>query len=471
VHLAPAQLGRADPLLPAQGNRRAASAHRRADGSVALRVEKEGIEAWFKLDAAELLGAEAAHYDKISDTLDVWFDSGTTHKHVLRGSHNDGHPEGPRADLYLEGSDQHRGWFHSSLLTGCAIDGHAPYRSLLTHGFAVDGAGRKMSKSLGNVVVPQEVTGKLGAEILRLWVASTDYSGELSISKEILDRVVEVYRRMRNTLRFLLANTADFDIARDAVPLEQWLDIDRYALAFTRQLRSRPRPTTRRWSSTASCRRCRCSAPRTSAPSTSTSSRTACTPPPPAACRAAPRRPRCGTSLQTLLKLMAPILSFTAEEAWAILNPAKAGEEPDSVMLHTFHALPAQEGEAGLIARWETIRAVRAEGLKVIEALRTEGKVGASLQAELELALTADKFAAMASLGEDLRFVTMTSAARCPRSPARKTSASSPRPSAAQKCERCWHYVESVGSHAEHPTLCGRCVSNLFGGGETRTHA
>ncbi|NLF55126.1 MAG: isoleucine--tRNA ligase, partial [Thauera phenolivorans] len=203
---------------------------------VAKRVEKEGIEAWFKLDAAELLGAEAAQYDKISDTLDVWFDSGTTHKHVLRGSHNDGHPEGPRADMYLEGSDQHRGWFHSSLLTGCAIDGHAPYRSLLTHGFAVDGAGRKMSKSLGNVVVPQEVTSKLGAEILRLWVASTDYSGELSISKEILDRVVEVYRRVRNTLRFLLANTADFDIARDAVPLEQWTDIDRYALAFTRRL-------------------------------------------------------------------------------------------------------------------------------------------------------------------------------------------------------------------------------------------
>ncbi len=203
---------------------------------VALRVEKEGIEAWFKLDAADLLGAEAGQYDKISDTLDVWFDSGTTHKHVLRGSHNDGHPEGPRADMYLEGSDQHRGWFHSSLLTGCAIDGHAPYRSLLTHGFAVDGAGRKMSKSLGNVVVPQEVTGKLGAEILRLWVASTDYSGELSISKEILDRVVEVYRRIRNTLRFLLANTADFDIAKDAVPLEQWMDLDRYALAFTRQM-------------------------------------------------------------------------------------------------------------------------------------------------------------------------------------------------------------------------------------------
>jgi isoleucyl-tRNA synthetase len=205
---------------------------------VAQRIEKEGIAAWFKLDPAELLGAEAGQYDKISDTLDVWFDSGTTHWHVLRGSHPDGHASGPRADLYLEGSDQHRGWFHSSLLTGCAIDGHPPYKALLTHGFAVDGAGRKMSKSLGNVVVPQEVTGKLGADILRLWVASTDYSGELSISKEILDRVVEVYRRLRNTLRFLLANTADFDATTDMLPVSEWLEIDRYALALTRKLQT-----------------------------------------------------------------------------------------------------------------------------------------------------------------------------------------------------------------------------------------
>ncbi len=174
---------------------------------------------------------------------------------------------------------------------------------------------------------------------------------------------------------------------------------------------------------------------------------------------------------QTLLKLMAPILSFTAEEAWAILNPAKTGEEPDSVMLHTFHALPAQEGEAGLIARWEIIRAVRSEGLKVIEALRTEGKVGASLQAELSLALTADKFAAMTSLGEDLRFVTMTSAATLVQVANAEDERIVATPSAAQKCERCWHYVESVGSQTEHPTPCGRCVSNLFGDGETRIHA
>ncbi|WP_287367451.1 isoleucine--tRNA ligase [Thauera sp.] len=438
---------------------------------VALRVEKEGIEAWFKLDAAELLGAEAAQYDKISDTLDVWFDSGTTHKHVLRGSHNDGHPEGPRADMYLEGSDQHRGWFHSSLLTGCAIDGHAPYRSLLTHGFAVDGAGRKMSKSLGNVVVPQEVTSKLGAEILRLWVASTDYSGELSISKEILDRVVEVYRRIRNTLRFLLANTADFDIARDAVPLEQWMDLDRYALAFTRQMAQQAEADYAKmeFHRIVQALQVFCAEDLGAFYLDILKDRLYTT-----AEGSLPRR-AAQTALwhitQTLLKLMAPILSFTAEEAWAILNPAKAGEESDSVMLHTFHALPGQEGEAGLIARWEIIRAVRSEGLKVIEALRTEGKVGASLQAELSLALTADKFAAMTSLGADLRFVTMTSAATLSEVANAEDERIVATPSAAQKCERCWHYVESVGQHTEHPTLCSRCVSNLFGDGETRAHA
>lgn len=438
---------------------------------VAKRVEQEGIEAWFRLDAAELLGAEAAHYDKISDTLDVWFDSGTTHKHVLRGSHNDGHPEGPRADMYLEGSDQHRGWFHSSLLTGCAIDGHAPYRSLLTHGFAVDGQGRKMSKSLGNVVVPQEVTGKLGAEILRLWVASTDYSGELSISKEILDRVVEVYRRIRNTLRFLLANTADFDIARDAVPLEQWMDIDRYALAFTRKLAQQAEADYERmeFHRIVQALQVFCAEDLGAFYLDILKDRLYTTAAGSQARRAAQ------TALwhitQTLLKLMAPILSFTAEEAWAILSPPKDGEEADSIMLHTFHALPAQEGEAGLIARWETIRAVRAEGLKVIEALRTEGKVGSSLQAELALALTADKFNAMASLGEDLRFVTMTSAATLGEAARVEDEGIVATPSEAQKCERCWHYVESVGKHAEHPTLCGRCVSNLFGDGEIRHHA
>ena len=203
---------------------------------VAQRVEQSGIEAWFSLDARELLGDEAGDYRQMTDTLDVWFDSGVTHSSVLRGSHNEQltYP----ADLYLEGSDQHRGWFQSSLLTGCAIDGRAPYKALLTHGFVVDGKGVKMSKSAFNGVAPQKISNTLGADILRLWTAATDYSGELSISDEILKRVVESYRRIRNTLRFLLANTSDLDTAKDLLPPAQWLEIDRYALAMTRQLQA-----------------------------------------------------------------------------------------------------------------------------------------------------------------------------------------------------------------------------------------
>ncbi|KAG0162155.1 hypothetical protein DFQ30_003024, partial [Apophysomyces sp. BC1015] len=201
---------------------------------VAQRVEQHGIEAWQSLDPRELLGDDADLYEKNRDTLDVWFDSGTTHWHVLRGSHSE--PLQWPADLYLEGSDQHRGWFHSSLLTGSMLDGRPPYKALLTHGFTVDGQGRKMSKSVGNVIVPQEVSNKLGAEIIRLWVASTDYSGELSISDEILKRVVESYRRIRNTLRFLLANLSDFDAKQHRVQPEEWLEIDRYALARTASL-------------------------------------------------------------------------------------------------------------------------------------------------------------------------------------------------------------------------------------------
>ncbi len=196
--------------------------------TIAQLIEKKGIEAWQHVSVEELIGNEAKDYVKNPDTLDVWFDSGTTHETVLRGSHAD-ESHFP-ADLYLEGSDQHRGWFHSSLLTSCMINGVPPYKALLTHGFVVDGQGRKMSKSVGNVIAPQQVSDKMGAEILRLWVASTDYSGELTISDEILKRVVESYRRIRNTLRFLLANISDFDFATEAVPAEELAEVDQYAL-------------------------------------------------------------------------------------------------------------------------------------------------------------------------------------------------------------------------------------------------
>ena len=432
---------------------------------VALRVEKSGIEAWFKLDTAELLGAEAADYDKISDTLDVWFDSGTTHWHVLRGSHNEGHSSGPRADLYLEGSDQHRGWFHSSLLTGSAIDGHPPYKALLTHGFTVDQQGRKMSKSLGNTILPQEVSDKMGADILRLWVAATDYSGELAMSKEILARVVESYRRIRNTLRFLLANTADFDIAKDGVPPEQWLDIDRYALALTRRMAQQCEAdfASYEFHRVVQALQIFCSEDLGAFYLDILKDRLYTSKVDSVARRAAQ------TALwhitQALVKLMAPILAFTAEEAWAVMSGGKADE---SIMLHTFHALPAQEGEAGLLVRWETVRAARAEVSKVVETVRTEGKIGSSLQAAVEIHAAGDKFDALAALGDDLKFVLITSAAKLSKVALEADERIVVEPAAHAKCERCWHVREDVGADPEYPGLCGRCVSNLHGEGESR---
>ncbi len=434
---------------------------------VAQRIEKEGIAAWFKLDPAELLGAEASQYDKISDTLDVWFDSGTTHWHVLRGSHNDGHATGPRADLYLEGSDQHRGWFHSSLLTGCAIDGHPPYKALLTHGFAVDGSGRKMSKSLGNVVVPQEVTGKLGADILRLWVASTDYSGELSISKEILDRVVETYRRLRNTLRFLLANTSDFDAAVDMLPVDQWLEIDRYALALTRKLQTQAEAdyASYEFHRIVQALQNFASEDLGAVYLDILKDRLYTTQAKSVARRSA--QSALWHILQSVVKLMAPILSFTAEEIWQLLSK----NADDSVMLHAFHTLPAQNGEEALLERWSAIRAIRADVQKEIEAVRTSGLVGSSLQAEVEISLAGNAFDLLASLGDDLRFVLICSRTTLHKVGNDADEAILVTPSAHKKCERCWHYRDDVGHDAAHPELCGRCTSNLHGAGEARAHA
>ncbi|HEX5125846.1 MAG TPA: isoleucine--tRNA ligase [Rhodocyclaceae bacterium] len=443
---------------------------------VAQRVEKKGIEAWFKLDPAELLGAEAAQYDKINDTLDVWFDSGTTHDHVMRGSHAAqlGYP----ADLYLEGSDQHRGWFHSSLLTGCMLDGRAPYNALLTHGFVVDGQGRKMSKSLGNTVVPQEVSDKLGAEILRLWAASTDYSGEVSISKEILDRVVESYRRIRNTLRFLLANTADFDFARDKILPEQCLDIDRYALWLTVKLNEDCQQDYETYEFHKIVQRLQvfCSEDLGAFYLDILKDRLYTSAPKSVGRRSAQTVLHYIT--HTLVKLMAPILSFTAEEAWQVMHPNR---EYDSVMLHQWID-PTKAAAAVVEAysnadyakdadRWEIIRAVRADVLKQIEAVRTEGKVGSSLQAEVEVRASGEKYRALASLNDDLRFVFITSSAIVTKVANAADEQIGVAPSTHQKCARCWHYRADVGINAAHPELCGRCDSNLHGAGEMRRYA
>ena len=431
---------------------------------VAQLVEKEGIQAWFSLDSKSLLGDEAAQYSKMSDTLDVWFDSGVTHWSVLRGSHADA-CEYP-ADLYLEGSDQHRGWFHSSLLTGCAIDGRAPYKALLTHGFVVDGKGMKMSKSKGNVVAPQEVADSMGVDILRLWVASTDYSGELSISKEILARVVETYRRLRNTIRFLLANTVDFAPAKDMLPVEQWLEIDRYALAMTRDLQARVCVDFDKYEfhKVVQALQSFCSEDLGAFYLDILKDRLYTSGENSRARRAA--QSALWHILQSVTRLMAPVLSFTAEEIWTTLKGASGATE--SVMLTTWYELPAQAGEAELVAKWALIREVRAEAAKVLEDLRTEGKIGASLQAEVEIRVSGDKYAALASLEDDLRFVLITSKAVVTQA---EDAAVLAVPTTYQKCERCWHWRADVGHDAAHPTICGRCTSNLNGSGEQRDHA
>jgi len=445
---------------------------------VASRVEQEGIEAWFKLDAAELLGAEAADYEKIGDTLDVWFDSGTTHLHVLRGSHAEpprslrslppegaapalgatrraGEPhsdssDGPIADLYLEGSDQHRGWFHSSLLTGAAIDGHPPYKALLTHGFTVDGQGRKMSKSLKNVILPQEVSDKYGAEILRLWVASLDYSGEVALSDEILKRNIEAYRRIRNTMRFLLANTADFDAKKDMLPVNEWLEIDRYAMVFTRKLQQEALADYERYEfhRIAQALQTFCSEDLGAFYLNILKDRLYTTAENSHARRSA--QSALWHITQTLTRLMAPILAFTAEEIWQTLS----NDPEDSVMLQGWHELPEVADATELATRWELITKVRADVLKALEELRIKGEIGADLQAAVTITANGEVFEALAALGDDLKFVFITSAATL----ARGEFAIQVAPAQGTKCERCWHVREDVGQDTEHPTLCGRCI-------------
>ena len=424
---------------------------------VARRVEHEGIEGWFSLDAQELLGPEAATYRKVPDTLDVWFDSGTTHVSVLQRRAELAKP----ADLYLEGSDQHRGWFQSSLLTGCAIDARAPFKSLLTHGFVVDGQGRKMSKSLGNVIAPQKVMDTLGADILRLWIASTDYSGELSLSDEILKRVVEAYRRIRNTLRFLLANLDDFDPGAHALPVAEWIEIDRYALQMAERLQRQVLKDYDEFAFHFVVQKLQafCSEDlggfyldilkdRLYTAATDSSAR-----------RSAQNA--LYHVAHSLLRLIAPILSFTADEAWKVFRR----DEQDSVLLHTWHSFPDAGGD--LCKRWDEIRVARSEVQKEIESWRAAGKIGSSLQAEIEVKAQGARFELLKSLGDDLRFVFITSQATV----VRDAHGIVVTPSPHAKCERCWHYRADVGADPAHAQICGRCMQNLYGAGEPRTYA
>ena len=443
--------------------------------AVAQRVEKQGIEAWQNITPADLLSPEdAAAYEKNRDTLDVWFDSGSTHATVIGGPNNvDSGSHGDRlnwpADLYLEGSDQHRGWFHSSLLTGCMLYGRAPYKGLLTHGFVVDGKGRKMSKSVGNVIAPQKVSDALGAEILRLWVASTDYAGELSISDEILKRVVESYRRIRNTLRFLLANLSDFDETKDMVATQSMLEIDQYALVMTEALQKEVLAHFEKYEFHPAMSRLQsyCSEDLgafyldvlkdrlyTSAPNSHA-------------------RRSAQTALLhisvSLVKLLAPVLSFTAEEAWQVLQQTTLGPvKPPAqvtVFAECYHALPALENADKLSEKWTRLREIRAHVLRELEVLRADGAIGSSLQAEVDIAASGKDLKYLQSVGDQLKFILIVSRAdvkACDGSDSNDGEvALTVKASNKSKCARCWHYAEDIGHHPSHPDICGRCVQNL----------
>jgi isoleucyl-tRNA synthetase len=437
---------------------------------IAQRVQESGVEAWQKLEIAELLGDEADMYVKNRDTLDVWFDSGTTHKTVMRGSHKEqlGFP----ADLYLEGSDQHRGWFHSSLLTASMLDGRAPYKALLTHGFVVDGDGKKMSKSVGNTVAPQKIFETLGADILRLWVASSDYSGELSISDEILKRVTESYRRIRNTLRFLLANTSDFDATKDALPITDLLEIDRYAIANMAALQADILAHYQQYEfhPVISKLQSFCSEDLGGFYLDILKDRLYTSGVASVARRSA--QTAIWHITQSLLRLMAPTLSFTAEEAWVIFASKEAYAASDeTIFTQTFYDLPEIKDGAALLEKYASLRAIRNDVTKQLEEVRAAGGIGSSLQAEILIKTGAAKHALLSSFGDDLKFAFITSAAKVEQVATETEEAVQVTPSAYKKCERCWHYRAEVGTHAEHPGLCGRCISNLFGTGEVRRFA
>ena len=442
---------------------------------VAKRVEVSGIQAWWDLQPAELLGEEAAQYDKVPDTLDVWFDSGSTHSSVV-----DVRPEfnGHGADMYLEGSDQHRGWFMSSLMIGVAMKHQAPYNQVLTHGFTVDGQGRKMSKSLGNVVSPQDVMNKLGADILRLWVASTDYSGEMTVSDEILKRSADAYRRIRNTARFLLANLNGFDPAQHMVKADEMVVLDRWAVGCALKAQQEIVEAYDNYDFHLVTQKLMqfCSVEMGSFYLDIIKDRQYT-----AKADSLARR-SCQSALfliaEAMVRWMAPIMSFTADEIWKLLP----GERAQFVFTEEWFdgLFGLKEGEALDDSYWAELLAVRGEVNKALEAARADKRIGSSLQAEVTLYAEPALAEKLSRLGEELRFVLITSQA--------KLAVASEAPAGAQatelaglwltvtateaaKCERCWHHVADVGTIAGHETICGRCVSNVDGDGEARRFA
>ncbi len=441
--------------------------------AVARRVEEEGIEAWHRLDPAELLGADAANYRKLDDVLDVWLDSGLTHHCVLAADARLSRP----ADLYLEGSDQHRGWFQSSLLTSVALDGQSPYRAVLTHGFVVDGDGRKMSKSLGNVIAPQAVVERYGADVLRLWVASADYRGEIHLSEEILTRAADVYRRIRNTCRFLLGNLAGFVPQRDLLPLAALLPLDRYAVHLAWQTQQAVTAAYAEHDFPEVVKRLQnfCAVDLGAFYLDAIKDRLY-------TMRADSRGRRSAQSavyhlLEALVRWMAPVLCFTAEEVWSHM-PARPHPSPIYECWYTELAeMPQQAPFAA--EDFESLLAVRGEAAKVLEALRKSERIGAGLDAEILLFLPEGWLARWLPAAHELRFPFLVSEVRLAPYGERPGAATEGhwreqryafvvRPSEHPRCVRCWHRRPEVGADARHPALCLRCVENVEGPGEDR---
>ncbi len=436
---------------------------------VAERVEEKGIDAWFDENIVELLGDDAGDYQQVTDTLDVWFDSGVTHSSVLERNDKLVYP----ADLYLEGSDQHRGWFQSSLLTSVAMHGTAPYRNVLTHGFTVDAKGMKMSKSRGNVVAPQKVMKSLGADVLRLWVAATDYRAEMSVSDEILKRMSDAYRRIRNTARYLLSNLDGFDPASDCVDAENMLSLDRWVLEQTFELQQQVVEAYEShqfhqiyqklhhycvvtlggfYLDIIKDRMYTCQKDSLARRSAQTAMY---------------------HIAESFTRWLSPILSFTAEEIWQHLP----GERGDTVFTEEWYTgLPESTNQD---SHWNDIISAREEVSKALENLRSKGDIGSSLDAEVEIYATAELRASLEKLEDELRFVLITSSARVFDDASIPADAESTEveglairvsPSTHEKCVRCWHRREDVGANAEHAELCARCVENVDGNGEARKY-
>ncbi|MFC3549859.1 isoleucine--tRNA ligase [Lysobacter cavernae] len=431
---------------------------------VADKVEWEGADAWYAMTAQDLLGDEAARYEKVTDILDVWFDSGVSHECVLAQRPQDGLYK--PADLYLEGSDQHRGWFHSSLLTGVAMDGVAPYRQVLTHGFTVDEQGKKMSKSLGNTVEPQKVINAMGADVLRLWIASTDYRNEISVSDNILKRNADVYRRIRNTARFLLANLNGFDPVVHLRPLEDMVALDRWIVHRAAQLQDRIASAYERYDFAEIVQALSnfCSVDLGSLYLDVTKDRLYTMPEDSRGRRSA--QSAMYRIAEAFVRWIAPVLSFTADEMWRYLP----GEHEDNVLFATWYdGLAVLPEDAPLSAEdFDRLLALREDISKTLEPMRAAGEIGAALEAELALRCGVADQNWLAPFADELRFLFISGDVEIIADDTVKDIAVLATPTGKSKCVRCWQYRADVGTDTAHPGLCGRCVENIEGAGEDR---